>query len=268
MKKVMIVGAIGAVALVAIAAKTNFFSYAGTLVSHVSREAKNSVPTKFELERIRNEIAALDGDISSMIRPIAEYKADIERLRKDIDKSSANITERKQVLLTFVEKLEGNPKFVRCQGKEVPADRVRRQVERESDHVKMQEKNLKAQQQILDAKELSLKATQEQLAKVVSKKREYEVRLTQLEAIDQTLQVQRVASNIKIDTSRATQIEDALQGLEKRLQADMHELDMHKSNVTDLNLFEREPEPADLNTIRNYLEGNAPAPQRAAANKQ
>jgi chromosome segregation ATPase len=266
MKKMLIVGLIGAVALFVIAKKTNVFSYGSTFISQVATDAKNQVPTKFELDRIRNEIAALDGDISQMIRPIAEYKADIEKLRKDIAKSSGTLDEKKQVLLGVVEKLEGNPKEVRCGNKLVPAERVKIEVQRQTENLKLLEKNVKAQQQMLEAKETSLKATQEQLSKVVTKKREYEVRLAQLEAMDQSLQVQRIASDIKIDTSRTTQIEDALQGLEKRLAADGEELRLRANDIANLNLFEREPEPLDLNVIRGYLEGNE-APAKVANNK-
>ena len=201
MKKMLIVGMIGAVALFVIAKKTNVFSYGSTLISQVATDAKNQVPTKFELDRIRNEIAALDGDISQMIRPVAEYKAEIGKLREDIVKNQTSINEKKKVLLGFVEKLEGNPKEVVCGTKRIPADRVKDEVQRESERLKVLENSVKAHQQMLEAKEISLKATQEQLAKVVAKKREYEVRLAQLEAMDQTLQVARIVSDIKIDTA-------------------------------------------------------------------
>lgn len=268
MKKLLLIGIIGAVALVAIGTKTNLFSYASTLVANVESSARNQVPTKFELDRIRHEIANLDGDISQMIRPIAEYKADITRLRKDITKQQTNLEEKKTALLAVVEKLEANAnaKEFRVGKNMVPTDRVRQQVQRETESLKLLDKNVKTQQQVLDAKEASLKATQEQLAKVVAKKREYEVRLNQLEAMDQSLQVARIASDIKIDSSRATQIEDALQKLEQKLIADEHELKIRAGEIANINLFEREPEPLDLNAIRGYLEGTAPA-DKTASNK-
>ena len=261
MKKALIIGAIGLVALAVVAKKTNVFSYAGTFLAQVESDAKKQIPTKFELERIRHEVTALDTDISQMIRPIAEYKADITKLRRDIEKNESTIVEKKKDLLVVVEKLEGNPKEVKCGTKTYPAERVRQQVQRESDNLKLLEKNLKTQQQVLEAKEASLKATQEQLAKVVSKKREYEVRLAQLEAQDQSLQIARIGSDIKIDTSRATQIENALQSLERRLRADEEEM---KINIAEINLFEREPETFDLGAIRNFLEGTE-APTKTAS---
>ena len=257
MKKLMVIGLIGAVALFALGKKTNVFSYASTLVSQVETDAKKQIPTKFELERIRQEIAALDGDISQMIRPIAEYKADVQRLNKDIAVGRRNIEEQKEKYLAILQDLESNKKEFKFCGKTYSADRVRQQLQRDMENLKLQEKNVKTQQQVLDAKHASLKATQEQLAKVVSKKREYEMRLAQLEAMDQSLQVARIGSDIKIDSSRTTQIENALQNLEQRLAADEHELKLRAGEISNINLFERDPEPVDLQTLRTYLEGNA-----------
>ena len=122
--------------------------------------------------------------------------------------------------------------------------------------MKTQEQNLKTKRQVLEAKEKSLKATQDQLAKVVSEKREYERALAELEALDQSLQVARIASDIRIDTSRATTIKDSLRKLKDKLNADAAELDLAKGDG-NLNLFEAEPAPApDLQALRAYFEGN------------
>ena len=257
MKKLIVLGLVGAVALFAIARKTNVFSYANTLVTQVSTDAQKQIPTKFELERIRQEIGALDSDISAMIRPIAEYKADVQKLNKDIATNQRSIEERKEKYLAIVKDLDANKKDWTFIGVKYTPTQVRSQLNRDLDTLKLQEKNVKTQQQVLEAKHASLKATQEQLAKVVSKKREYESRLAQLEALDQSLQVARIGSDIKIDNSRATQIENALQALEQRLAADDAELKLRAGQIGNINLFEREPEPVDLQSIRAYLEGNA-----------
>src|ERR1700722_2116496 len=103
MKKLRVIGLIGAVALFAIAKQTSVFSYVKTGVAQLESDVKGQIPTKFELDRIRNEIAALDGDVGQMIKPIAEYKAVIEKMRRDIVKTQANIDEQKKNMLPIVE---------------------------------------------------------------------------------------------------------------------------------------------------------------------
>jgi chromosome segregation ATPase len=265
MKKLLIIGIIGAVALFVVMKKTNVCSYAGTLFSQVSAEAKNSVPTKFELDRIRHEIAALDGDISQMVRPIAEYKVAIEKMRKDIDRNQAKIAEQKKTLLAVVEDLKGNPNELPFGGKMWKADKVRHQLSRSTESLKQREKQLKAQQQVLEAKEQALAATQDQLAKVIAKKREYEVRLAELEAEEETLAVARIGTEFKFDNSRATHIEESLATAEQRIRVTQHELEMRTRELANIPLNDRTG-PADIQSIRNYLEGNEPS-DKTVANK-
>jgi predicted metal-dependent peptidase len=267
MKKLIILGLIGAVAVVAIAKKTNAFSYASTFVSQVASETKQQIPTKFELERIRQEIAAMDSDISQMIRPVAEYKVVIERMRKDIAKTQTNVEEKKKDLLAIVQDLQGNQKQVTIGTKTYSAELVRAQVQRDMNGLKLLEKSVKTQQQVLEAKELSLKATQEQLVKVISKKREYELRLAQLEAEEETLQIARIGSDIKIDSGRATQIETALADLEHRQQVERETTILRTGDLANIPLHERNQTPVDLQSIRNYLEGHEPAEKTASNQK-
>src|SRR2546423_288654 len=57
MKKTIALVAAGLVALVVLARATNVTSYATTLWSQAKTAVKEQVPTKFDIERIRHEIA-------------------------------------------------------------------------------------------------------------------------------------------------------------------------------------------------------------------
>lgn len=256
MKKALIVGLIGAFALIFVAKKTNIVSYLGTAVTNAQQEAKNQIPTKFEIERIRHEIANLDSDVLQMIRPVAAHRADIEMLRRDIARGTLKVEEQKKSLLSVAQDLEANPKgLISVGNKKYPAPKVQAQLERDTVNLKRVEADLRMKQKVLDAKELALKATQDQLAKVVTKKREYEVRLAQLESEAETLRVAQIATDVKIDNGRASQIETALRELERKIIADRETVELHNSQVIDLNQ-ERTEAPASLDVIRNYLEGS------------
>lgn len=257
MKKYLIISLLGAVALVAVGAKTNAWSYLRTAVGQVSAEAKDQVPIKFELDRIRNEIAEMDGDISKMIRPIAEYKASIAKMRKDIAKTQANVEKRKSVLLGYVEELEANPKQIDIDGIKYTPDQVRRQLQKDMESVKNLEKHVKVQQQVLEAKEQALRASQEQLSKVIAKKDEYKVRLAQLEADEETLKVAAIGTEPKFDSSRTAHIEDSMNAVELRIEAAKKAIEMKNGELAGINLRERTvPSTTDLDAIREYLQGN------------
>ena len=113
----------------------------------------------------------------------------------------------------------------------------------------------KSQEKLLDAKESSLSATREQLAKLISKKREYEVRLSQLAADEEVLRVARLGTRLEIDDSRATEIEAALQSIEERhdvLRAEV-ELRNGPSAADFIPVNGRQRATYDVVEIRNYL---------------
>jgi len=253
MKKLLVLLVVGLLGL-AVVARTNFRSYACTAWSRVAQETKASIPTKFELDRIRHEITALDTDIDRMIRPVAENKVAIERMRKDLKRAQANLDEQKGTLQAMVADLKGNPEHVMYNGERYPAARVRHKLAKDFESFKRLEANVATQQKVLEAKEQALRATQDQLAKVIEKKREYELRVAQIEAQEETLQVARIGSTIKIDDSRATQIEAALSQLERRQEVEEVEARMRTEAVADIPVHQRGNSAVDVDAIANYLE--------------
>jgi len=238
--------------------KTSLCSYGGTLWSQVKTETKNAVPTRFEMDRVRHEIANLEDDIGAMIRPIAEYKAAIIRLKKEIKQSEKSLQEQKEVLLTMTHDLDTNPQFVVYAGEQYDADRVRTKLQKDFASYQRLEAHAKSQNKLLEAKETSLKATQEQLAKVIAKKREYEVRLAQLEADEETLQIARIGSKLQIDDSRTTQIEAALAEIEHRQNVERAQVELKTGVAANDVIPVRNGERTkhDVSTIRAYLQAS------------
>ncbi|MBM4069255.1 MAG: hypothetical protein FJ271_09960 [Planctomycetes bacterium] len=221
-----VVGLVVVAGLMFFIKKTSFLSYAGTLWSQATREAEEQVPTKFEIERARREIAAMDGDISGALRPIAEYMAAINRLKKDVKTARAALTEQKASILAMTRDLDGNPTVLVYAGEEFSAERVRRKLQGDFESYKRCEAHLKSQEKLLEAKERSLTASREQLSKLVAKKRDYEVRLAQLEADEETLQTARIGSKLPFTDNRSTEIEAALGKIENRLEVQRAEIEL------------------------------------------
>lgn len=238
--------------------KTNLVSYAGTVWSMIRAETKSQVPTRLELNRARHEIANLDGDINRMVRPIAEYMAAINRLKKDIAAAQEQLDTQREVLLIMARDLDGNPTSLVYGNETFTPERVQKKLQRDFESYKRLEGQQQTQKKLLEAKETSLKATQEQLAKVQAKKREYEVRLAQLEAEEETLQIARLGSTLQVDDSRATQIEAALKEIEQRHDVTRAELELRTGAFAqDPVINPRQPQRLDAAGIRQHLEGSA-----------
>jgi chromosome segregation ATPase len=270
MKKILIIGLI-VVAGVFLLRKTSVCSYAGTLWSRVRTETKNQVPIKFELDRIRHEIASMDADIRNMLSPIAENMAAVKRLKRDIETTRSRLAEQKDSLLTMTKDLDGNPRFITYGSEQYSAERIRQKLDRDFASYKRCESKLKSQETLLDAKERSLSATREQLNKVITKRREFEVRLAQLEADEETLQIARIGSRgIQLDDSRATEIEAALAEIERRHDVQREELELMNGPLASdiIPVQENVRPPVDVNAVRNYLQGNGAAPSSTAVSRK
>jgi len=253
--------------------KTSLFSYAGTLWSQVREETKKQVPTKFEIDRVRHELAGMDGDVSTMLRPIAEHMAAINRLKKDIKCTRAGLGEQKAGILTMTKDLDGNPAVLVYAGEEYSAERVRLKLQRDFESYKRCETHLRSQEKLLDAKERSLAAAREQLAKLVSKKREYEIRLAQLEADEETLQIARIGSKLPIeDTNRATEIEAALSEIEHRHEVQRAEAELlngpSANDFIPVQQRTHSTNGANVEEIRNYFQDGGSAKRDPAVTQK
>jgi peptidoglycan hydrolase CwlO-like protein len=251
MKKILFLLLLAGVAFVAVR-KTHIGSYVSASVAQVSDEVKRSVPTKFELQRIRNEIARLDQDISRMSRPVAEYKTEVDWLQRDITKAETNLESRREDLLKMTRDLKDNPNFITYGERKYSANDIRHKLQKDFNTFKRMEADLKVKQKTLESKEASLKATQDQLTKVIEKKREYELRVSQLEAENATLEVARIGSRPKFDDSRATRIEADLTEMEKRLDVEKNELSMQQNLATDG--IQVQQRAFDLDAIAEHLQ--------------
>jgi chromosome segregation ATPase len=240
-----------------VAAKTTHVgSYAGTLWSQVRSEGKRQISTKFEIQRARHEVAQLDKDISGMIRPIAEYKAALQQLDKDIRQGQANIYDRRDTLLRLTRELESKPAFVNVAGRQIAGEKAKAALERDFEGFQRLERHVDSLKKLQDAKQQSLEAAQEQLAKLISKKREFEVRLAQLETDEETLQIASLGNKMAVDDNRASAIEAALAEIEQRQNVRRAELELASGDLISDVLSAPPRRPAsDLASMKAYLEG-------------
>jgi chromosome segregation ATPase len=260
MRKLVIFGLL-IVAGLYLAKRTSFGSYAGTVWSQVASEAKRQVPTKFEIDRARHEIASMNRDISNMLHPIAEYMATVKRLERDVEETRAALSEQKARILAVANDVKENPRQVSYQGASYSGEELRRHLQRDFDCYKRSEAHLRSQEQLLAAKRKSLEATREQLSKLIAKKREFEVRLAQLEADEEILEIAKIGSNINVDDGRATQIENALAQIEHRQEVVRSELELVNGPLGNQLLPPEQrrnvAEEANVEDILNYFDSSS-----------
>jgi len=266
MKKTIALVAAGVIGLAVLAKTTNVSSYAHTLWSQARTTVKAQVPTKFEIDRIRNDIASLDQDLDRMIRPIAEHKVAVERMRKDVASDEIRLGEQKKVLLdaTAAVKLakKGDKLFYGVPPQAFSVDSVKAKIAIDFETYKRFESHVAAEKKLLESKEGTLRAAQEQLQTFIAKKQEFKLQLAQLEAKHEINVVAAVGTDIKIDTTRAANIAQSLADLEETIDKDRAVVEMRKEfrNLNGIQLDQPQQAVAvDLDAIQTHLEngGNA-----------
>jgi chromosome segregation ATPase len=260
MKKTIALVAAGLVAVVVLAKTTNFCSYASTLWSQAKTAVKDSVPTKFDIDRIRHEIASLDGDLDRMISPIAQHTVAVKRLQTDVARDEQTLDEQKKVLLKATEAVRNkNPNDTMWYGgQSYPVALIRQKISEDFKAYRRLERTVEARKTELAAKESTLKAAQEQLQSFISKKKEFEVALAQLEAEHEVNQVAAIGTDVQIDDTRAAQIARDLEDLKNKIEEQKTKLEMRKGILAVRGIQLNQPQQApgvDLDAIQAHLEG-------------
>jgi hypothetical protein len=258
----------GVVALLVLAKTTNVSSYVGTLWSQATTAAKQQVPTKFEIDRIRHDIATLDQELDAMIRPIAEHKVAVDKLRKQVADDEIKLGEQRKVLLDAIDAVKSCKKGDKlCYGgRQYTATDVKAKIGIDSEAFKRFEANVNAEKKLLAAKEATLTAAQDQLQTYLSKKREFEVQLAQLEADYEINQVAAIGSEIKIDNTRLASIGQSLADLKDTIDRERTALELRKGIEAARNIPLDQPQQTvgvDLDAIQAHLQGTTqPATQK------
>lgn len=272
MKKTIALLAASVLGLVVLAKTTNVGSYVSTAWLQAKTAVKESVPTKFEIDRIRNDIATLDQELDRMIQPIAEYKVAVTRLRTEVAAGEEKLNDQKKVLLDATsavksgkkELVYGNPP------RAYPVEQVKHKIAIDFESYKRFEANVKAQRKLLESKEASLAAAQEQLQQFASKKQEFQLQLAQLEAEYQINEAAAVGNDLKIDNTKASRIAQSLQELKDSIDRQRIALETKQGLLAANGIPLAQPpttQGVDLDAIQAHLQGTADKKTATASNK-
>jgi septal ring factor EnvC (AmiA/AmiB activator) len=263
MRKTIALLAVGALGLIVLAKATHVGSYVGTFCAKAKASIKDSVPTEFDIDRIDREIANLDQKLDQMIRPIAAHKVEVDRLRKDVAERETKLKEQKEVLLAAtaaVKNAKPGEKLVYGQ-KAYRAEQVKARIALDFESYKRQEANLAAQRKLLELRETTLQAAQDQLQGFMAKKEEFRVQLAQLRAEHEINKVNALGANVEMDNTPLATIAESLGDLKDKIERQRLELELRNQvgAVAGIQLSQPQQNAAavDLDAIQAHLERGA-----------
>jgi chromosome segregation ATPase len=270
MTKKIIVGAVILLAAAWVVNKTRVCSYAKAIFHNGAEQVRGQIPRELELARIKNEIGQMDRDYQKLLRVMAERVTRAKELNKEVVVLEANRKELAANLLTLSEAIEAKETTISYRGETYNLANAQTKASRELNNLKQLDKTLASKKKILEAEERNVDALKDQLDKLVSQKREFEVRVAELEANETELAATKIQFPVRTDEGRVADIKKTLDRIEHEQNVDVAQHELEKNYGTKIdgtNPPAQVGTPANVEEIRNYLQGKAGKDTKVAQSK-
>lgn len=244
-------------------------SYTSTAWSKIHGSFKKQVPLEFEIERIKHEIAQLVPDMKKNLSSVAEEMVAIDNLKEEIADKRANLQVQKASIMAMTEDLDKGLKVISYKGVDYSATRVREKLAKDFRSYQDCEKNVKVQEQLLEAKERGLDAAREQLGTIKAQKQELETQVAQLEAELKAVRLAQTRNKFHFDDSRLAHCKAILADIRNRLKVEKTQEELSGQFANDPTIAVEKPKstPELSREIKAYFQGDE-SPDKVAADKK
>jgi chromosome segregation ATPase len=217
-KKGLIGAALGAGTLFLVFG-THAPSYVKTAFHKVKQNAKDAVPLPFELDRAREEIAALEPAIRDNIEELARAEVTVENLDKEIATIRTNMDGEKKNLLTLREGLKtGEYRLAGHSSVAYTEDEVKTALARRYDSFQTSKQILDSKVSTFKAKQSEIVAFRKQLETMMAQKKSLSTTLDKIQARMRQIEATQAANEFQIDGSALSRAKQTVSDLEKRLE--------------------------------------------------
>jgi hypothetical protein len=203
-----------------------------------------------------------------MVNPLAEHRASIVELRRTIAETKTNLAQHKTALLGMTKALEQDGELVSYDHRKVERDTLQNKMQRDFRSYKLLEGSLASNRKLLAAKERTYNAAREQLNKLIAKKAEFELQVAQLEAEQQVLDAAGTGTDVRVNDSRASEIQTALKEIRHRQEVLRAKMALLNGDVVTERLPGHDQPGATPDEVRRYLQGGTPAAPTRTARSQ
>ena len=254
LKKMFVAG--GAIALLSsVTIGGPLLSYAKCGMQWIRGAATDSVPLEWELKRARQMITDLKPEIETNAKRIAHEKIAVTRLEKQLGDSDVRLAKAQGDIERLTEDLRnesqsytyGNRTYTSTQVKDDLGNRFKRFKTRQATAQKLQ--------QMLGARQSSLKAAHERMDAMLSARRQLEVEVENLQARLGALRVAQTTSELSLDDSQLSQTRGLLDEIATRIDVEEETMQVGSAYFGEIDLDEPNDENL-LDEIASYLNGD------------
>jgi peptidoglycan hydrolase CwlO-like protein len=236
-------------------------SYVRTAFHKVRHTAKDSVPIQFEIDRAKEDIAALEPAILNNREELARGEVDVEHLKREIDTVRANLGTEKKAMLTLREslatgdlKLAGHVSYT--------AGEVKTELAHRLDHYRNVAKILEEKETTLKAREKAVVSARQKLTEMASQKRALGTKVESIQARLQAIEATQDKNEFNFDDSALARAKQTVNDLERRLEVKARVAEMEGRYSGDFSTAPSYVEPGrDVVKEVDEAFGQAPTPK-------
>ncbi len=254
-KKLILTG--GALALLSsVTVGMPLWSYARCGVSWLRDSASDSMPLEWELKRARQMIADLKPEISINAKRIAHEKIDVARLQEQLGDSDSRIVKTQSDIERLSEDLRAGNDYYTYGSRTYTTAQVKKDLSSRFKRYKTRKATSEKLQQMLSARQASLKAAHDRMDAMIGAKRQLEVEVENLQARLGALRVAQTSSQLNLDDSQLSRTRELLDEIATRIDVEEETMIVDEEYYGGIDL----DEPNDdnlLDDISAYFDDNS-----------
>jgi chromosome segregation ATPase len=254
MLKKLLIAAVAVVVGLAVVHSTRLGSYFRLNWHKATAWAQKQVPLETEVERLREEVSRLGRDSKTHFNAIAEEMVGVEKLEADVGRSRAGLEKLERSIQTMRTDLKAGDEFITYGDTKYSRKQVESQLNRDWDTFKRAKSELKAKEEMLEARKGSLAKAREQLAAMQDVRRDMEVELTRLEAELKTVRLAQTRSKFHLDDSELSRVKEGIEALRTRINVERRALEVEGEFTTGRISVDKKLEKDVLKEIDAHFE--------------
>lgn len=251
LKKIVLIGLVGAVSAAAIVA-TGTWSYVRTGVATASESMRDSMPIEWEIKRARQMIADLKPEIAQNLKVVAREEVGVKNLAQQISAKEELLAKSRNEILRLKGDLESGSKHFVYASRTYTGDQVREDLSNRFKQFQIHEETTNKLSQVLSEREKNLDAARRKLDGMLMAKRELEVQVENLQARLTMVEVAQTTSPVSLDDSHLSNTRKLLDEISTRI--DIAERLVASEGVLEGAIQLEDPTSPDLlNEIADYF---------------
>lgn len=217
MLKKLVVGTLTLGIAVGLVFGSDSLSYMRTFGKNVRQSVKSEIRPEFEIGRIRHEVDNLIPEIRRHMTVVAEQSVDVKDLEREIADQDLRLAKQRESILALRNDLESGKDRFTYRAVSYTRGEVESDLAHRFESFRNAEESLKRDRQILVAQRDTLRANQQKLDSMLSRKQDLVVKVAQLEARLKQVQAAETINSIEIDDTRLAHVDRMIREMNRKL---------------------------------------------------